>query len=139
MANKVYTKAAQRMFNAALNNTLPVAGTLKATLVKTSYVANLTTDEFYTTISAHVVGTPQALTGVVFADGRLDAADPVFTAVVAGNALRGVVLYVDTGNPATSWLFMCFDSIGGLPFTTNGGDVDPQWDNGTLKILSLVD
>lgn len=138
MANAFYVKGAERLLAAALAGSAPVAGTIKAAIVKNTYPQNLSTDEFYTAISAYVLGTPQALTGVTFTGGKLDAADPTFAAVAAGDTSEAVVLYMDTGVAGTSWLIAYIDTITGFPLATNGGDITPQWDNGTYKIVSLV-
>lgn len=138
MSNAIYVKGAERLLAAGLSGTAPVAGTLKAALVKSTYVQNLSTDEFFTAISAYVVGTPQALGSVTTAGGKLDASDPTFTAVAAGDTIGSIVLYMDTGVAGTSWLFAYIDTVTGFPLATNGGDITPQWDNGTYKILSLV-
>jgi hypothetical protein len=48
-----------------------------------------------------------------------------------------VVIYKDTGSPASSPLLAYIDAITGFPLATNGGDITVQWDNGTFKIFSL--
>jgi hypothetical protein len=138
VANAFYVKGAERILAAALLASAPVAGTLKVVLVKNTYPQNLSTDEFYSTISAYVVGSPQPLASPVVAGGKLDASDDVFAAIASGNTLEAVVIYMDTGNPATSWLIAYIDTLTGFPLVTNGGDVNVQWDNGTYKIASLV-
>lgn len=137
MANALYVKGAERMW-AALLGTLPVAGTLKVALVKNTYPQSLTADEFYTEISAYVVGTPQTIGSIATTGGKLDGADVTFTAVAAGDTCEGVVIYMDTGVAGTSWLLAYIDTITSFPVATNGGDIVVAWDNGTYKIISLV-
>lgn len=137
MANALYALGAKRMLDAVLG-TLPVAGTLKAALVKNDYVQNLTSHEFYTDITSHVRGTPQAIGSVTTTGGKLDGADITFTAVTAGDTCEAVIIYMDTGVAGTSWLLAYIDTITSFPVTTNGGDVLVTWDNGTYKIFSLV-
>ncbi len=134
MANAFYAKGKQRMLEAAINFT---SATIKAALVSNAYAQNLTTDEFYSDISAHVLNTPQTLASKSVANGVFDAADVTYSAVTAGSTTEGVVLYVDTGNPATSALIAYIDTITGFPLVTNGGDITVQWDNGAYKIFSL--
>ena len=35
-------------------------------------------------------------------------------------------------------LLFYIDQVTGFPLATNGGNIAPEWDNGPLKILSLV-
>jgi hypothetical protein len=114
------------------------ADTIKAALVSTGYAVNLTTHEFYTSISANVLGVPVALAGKTFALGILDAADVTFAAVPSGDTALGVVLYKDTGVAGTSRLIAYIDTITGFPVATNNGDLQVVWDNGTYKIGALV-
>lgn len=135
MANALYVKGAEKILSAAVNF---VTDTLKVALVKNTYPQNLATDEFYTSISAYVVGTPQTLGSKSVTGGKFDASDATFTAVASGDTLEGVVIYKDTGSAATSPLLAYIDTITGFPLATNGGDIVIQWDNGTFKIFSLV-
>lgn len=134
MANALYAKGKEKMLTAAINFS---TDTIKVALVKNDYAQNLTTDEFYTSISASVVGTPQTLASKTITSGVLDAADITFSAVAAGSTCEGVVIYKDTGVEATSPLIAYIDTITGFPLATNGGDVVIQWDNGAYKIFSL--
>lgn len=135
MSNALYVKGAEKLLSGSVDLS---SATIKAALLKNTYAQNLSTDEFYSDISANVAGTPQALGSKTVTGGKFDAADPTFTAVTAGDTLEAVVLYKDTGNPATSPLLAYIDTITGFPLATNGGDITPQWDNGTYKIFSLV-
>jgi hypothetical protein len=137
MSNFMYAKAGERLLAPLVGGSAPVAGTLKAALVKNTYPQSQTGDEFYTAISAYVVGTPIALASVTRALGILDAADIAYTAVAAGNVCEAVVIYMDTGVAGTSWLVAYIDQISNFPVTTNGGDVDVNWDNGPYKIITL--
>jgi len=135
MANAIYAKGAEKILSASINLG---TDTIKVALVKNTYPQLLATDEFFSDIAAYVLGTPQALSGKSVAGGRFDADDPTFTAVVAGDTSEGLVVYKDTGVAGTSPLLLYIDTITGFPLATNGGDITPQWDNGTLKIFSLV-
>ena len=134
MANALYSKGKEKILSAAIN--FPT-DTIKVALVKNTYPQNLTTDEFYSSISAYVVGTPQTLTAKTVAGGAFDAADVTYTAVLAGDALEGVVIYKDTGVAGTSALIAYIDTITGFPLASNGGDITVQWDSGTYRIFSL--
>lgn len=134
MANALYGLGKQKFVTGAFNLS---TDTIKAALVKTAYTPNLTTDEFYSTISANVVGTPQTLGAKTVLLGVFDAADVTFTAVAGGNTLLGVAIYKDTGVAGTSPLIALLDTITGFPLATNGGDIQIVWDNGVYKIFSL--
>ena len=134
MANALYALGKEKILSGAINF---VSDTIKVALVKNTYPQNLTTDEFYTSISAYVIGTPQTLGSKSVALGVFDAADATYTAVTAGDTLEGVVIYKDTGVAGTSALIAYIDAITGFPLATNGGDITIQWDNGAYKILSL--
>jgi hypothetical protein len=134
MANALYGLGKQKMLSGSINFS---ADTIKAALVTTSYTPNLATDEFYSTISANVVGTPQTLGTKTVTLGVFDAADVTFSAVAGGSTCLGVVLYKDTGVAGTSPLLALIDTITGFPLATNGGDIQIVWDNGAYKIFSL--
>jgi hypothetical protein len=134
MANALYGKGKEKILTAAINLS---ADTIKAALVSTSYTPNLATDEFYSAVSANVIGTPQTLASKTVALGVFDAADTTFSAVAGGSTLLGVALYKDTGVAGTSPLLALIDTITGFPLATNGGDIQIVWDNGAYKIFSL--
>lgn len=134
MANALYGKGKERLLSAAIDVT---TATIKAALVSTAYAANLTTHEYYSDISAYVLGTPVVLTSKVITLGVFDAADTTFTAVASGSTAKAVVLYKDTGVAGTSPLLVYDDTITGFPLATNGGDITIAWDNGAYKIFSL--
>lgn len=57
-----------------------------------------------------------------------------------------VTTFTDTGAAGTAGspptgtkpLIAYIDTVTGFPMATNGGDITPQWDNGTYRIVSLV-
>ena len=134
MANAHYAKGKEKILSGAVNYP---TDTIKVALVKNTYPQDLANDEFFTSISAYVVGTPQALASKTVAAGVFDADDAVFLAVPAGSALEGVVIYKDTGVAGTSPLLHYIDDITGFPLATNGGDITIAWSNGAYKIFSL--
>jgi len=98
---------------------------------------DLVNDEFLTTIAG---GAQVAVSGNLSIKsstaGVADAADVTFAAVT-GAVCNAVVLYKDTGVPATSPLLAYIGTATGLPVTPNGGDIIVQWDNGASKIFKL--
>lgn len=134
MANALYAKGKEKILSAAVNF---AADTIKVALVKNTYPQNLADDEFFTAISAYVVGTPQTLATKTVAAGVFDAADALFEAVASGDTLEGVVIYKDTGVAGTSALLAYIDTITGFPLATNGSDITIQWSNGAYRIFTL--
>lgn len=135
MANAVYKLGVTKIMSGAIDLT---SNTIKAALVKNTYAQNLTTDEFYSDISAYVLGTPQTLSSKTVTLGVFDAADISYSAVTAGDTSEAVVIYKDTGSSATSPLLFYIDTITGFPVATTGADIDVRWDNGTYKIISFA-
>lgn len=135
MANSLYAKGAEKILSGAIDLT---TATIKAALVKNTYPQNLSTDEFWSDISTYLVGTPQTLGSKSVSGGKFDAADPTYTAVAAGDTVEALVIYKDTGTPSTSPLIAYIDTVTGFPVATNNGDITPQWDNGSYRIVSLV-
>src|SRR5574340_606680 len=134
MANALYTKGKEALLSGAFNLS---GDTIKAALVKSAYTPNLATHQYLSDLGANRLGTDQALSSKSVTSGVFDAADTTWLAVTAGDTATYVVLYKDTGNPATSPLLAILDTITNFPVTTNGGDIQVQWDNGTYKIFAL--
>ncbi|QJT12813.1 MULTISPECIES: hypothetical protein [Aeromonas] len=133
MANALYDKGREKFLTGAINAS---ADTLKCALIKDTYAPTLGSDEFFSTLSSHVVGTPQTLTSKTVTGGVLDAADVTFSAVPTA-AVKYCAIYKDTGSAATSPLIALFDTAAGLPVSTNGGDIIIAWDPGANKIFKL--
>jgi hypothetical protein len=134
MANALYATGKKAILDGDVDL---LVDTIKAALVDNTYAQNLTTDDFYSDISAHVVGTPQTLAGKSTTGGVLDADDVTFSAVASGSTLEAVVLYKDTGVAGTSQLIGYIDTITGFPLATNGGDITIAWNPGSYKILAI--
>jgi uncharacterized membrane protein len=134
MANGLYALARAASLQGGLNMS---AGTVKCAMVTASYVANLSTDQFWSSAVAAVVGTPQALTTKTFTAGTFDADDVTYTAVTSGSTVTALVIYVDTGTTTTSPLIAYIDTATGLPVLTNGGNIVVTWDSGANKIFTI--
>lgn len=136
MASGLYTKGKQSLLDGTVNME---ADTIKIALVANSYTANLSTDQYYSTISSAVQGTPQTLASKTFTDGAFDAADVTFTSLPGGATINALVVYEDTGVAGTSSLIAYIDSASaGLPTTPGAGaSVAVTFDNGANKIFKL--
>ncbi len=126
MANALYPKWKEQLLQFTANNNLS-AGTVKVALVDTGIYTYSSTDQFYSSVSSAVVGTPQTIGSKTFTNGVFDGADVTYTSVT-GNSVEALVLYIDTGSAATSPLVAYIDtSVTGLPVTPNGGDIAITW------------
>ena len=126
MANALYPKWKEQLLQFTTNNNLS-AGTVKVALVDTGVYTYNAADQFYSSVTAAAVGTPQTLGTKTFTNGVFDAADVTFTAVT-GASVEALVIYIDTGTAATSPLVAYIDtSVTGLPVTPNGGNIAITW------------
>ena len=125
MANALYPKWKEQLLQFTTNNNLS-AGTVKVALVTAGYTY-LSTDQFYSSVTASAVGTPQTIGSKTFTNGVFDGADVTYT-TVTGSQVVSLVIYVDTGVAATSPLVAFLDTgITNLPVTPNGGDISITW------------
>lgn len=104
MPNKSYAKGLEAFANGSINW---LSDTIKVALVSSAYVPNLTTDQFWSSVVANVIGTPQALSGKTNVGGVLDASDVTFTAVPS--IATYAIIYKDTGTNSTSPLIGLID------------------------------
>ncbi|MES2542138.1 MAG: hypothetical protein V4583_16385 [Pseudomonadota bacterium] len=134
MANALYNSFKARLLSPGVDLS---AVTVKAALIDTGADAFNAADDFFDDVSAGVVGTPQTIGSKTFTNGVFDGADVTFTAV-SGATAEAILLYVDTGTPATSYLIGFLDTgVTNLPVTPNGGDIAIAWDNGSSKIFAI--
>lgn len=125
MANALYPKWKEQLLQFTANNNLS-AGTVKAALVTAGYTYS-SAHQFYSSVSASVVGTPQTIGTKTFTNGVFDGADVTYTAV-SGSQATSIVLYIDTGVAGTSPVVAYIDTgVTNLPVTPNGGDITIQW------------
>ena len=125
MANALYPKWKEALLQFTANNNLS-SGTVKVALVTSGYTYS-SSDQFYSSVSASAVGTPQTIGSKTFTLGVFDGADVTFTAVTGSQAVS-LVLYIDTGVSATSPLVAFINaSVTNLPVTPNGGDITITW------------
>ena len=125
MANAIYPKWKEALLQNSSDSAL--TGTVKVALVDTDVYTYNAADDFYDDLSG-VVGTPQTIGATKsYTNGVFDGGDVTFTAVT-GNSVEALVLYIDTGNSATSRLVAYIDTgVTGLPVTPNGGDISVTW------------
>jgi len=126
MANALYPSYKQLLLGAGLNLS---SLTIKAALVDTGVVSYSAAHDNYDDISAAVIGTPIELTGKSITGGVFDSTlNPSFTGLVGAPTMEAVVIYYDSGTPATSTLMAWIDSATGLPVASGATQVDITWD-----------
>jgi hypothetical protein len=139
MANKLYPKYKQALLGAGVNL---VAGTVKAQLVDTGAYTYSDAHSFLSDIpSAARFGNAATLANKTVANGVVngvdvvvfDADDALFTGTT--DKEEAIVLFLDTGTPATSQLIYFIDTATGLPVTPNGGNIVVAWN--TAGIFAL--
>ena len=125
MANALYPKWKQALLEFTTNNDLD-GQTVKVALVTAGYTYSAS-DQYFSSVSASSLGTPQTLTSKTFTDGVFDADDVSFLSV-SGSQVVALVIYIDTGSAATSPLVAFIDTgVTNLPVTPNGGDINITW------------
>lgn len=139
MANALYGLYKEKCLlgNSAANRVDIGADTIKVALVTAGYVANMSTDEFWSTPVGSLVGTPQAIGSKTVALGVFNGGNVTFSAV-SGSQVTQLVIYDDTpATNATKRLIARIDTATGLPVTPSGGDITVSWDTGANKIFAL--
>lgn len=136
MTKRFYVKGAELTLGAQIDW---VADTIKAHLMKDTYVPNFSTNDYRDDISAHIASTV-TLTGKTITGGLFDANNISFVAVTAGLDCDAVVFSKEGGTDATSPLLLYIDDaeITNFPVTTAGGDVDVTLPDTAYKVFSLV-
>ncbi|MDB5937256.1 MAG: hypothetical protein JWQ01_4600 [Massilia sp.] len=84
--------------------------TIKVALVSSAYTPNLATDQFWSSVSANLLGTAQPLgTKTVSSAGIFSSANPSFTGLPSSGTGKYLVVYKDTGVAGTSPLIALYD------------------------------
>ena len=133
MPNQLYPKGAEKMLKGEVNF---ATDNIAVAIVAAAYTFSAA-HEFLSSVGT-LVGTKQTLATPSTTGGVFDADDVSFGAVAAGSTAKALVLFKDTGNPATSPLLAYLDEITGFPMSTNGASIEIEWPAGAAKILSLV-
>ena len=125
MANAIYPLYKQALLDGDTNIDVN-DGTVKVALIDTGTYTYSAAHDFYNDLSG-VVGTPGTIANTTVANGLFDGDNVTFSAVT-GASVEALVIYIDTGNTATSRLVAYIDTgVTGLPVTPNGGDITITW------------
>lgn len=135
MANRLYDFGRQGFLEGQVHW---LTDNIKPVLVDVAdYTVNTATHQWLTDIpTAARVATGPNLGGKTSTAGVADADDITFSGV-SGDMSEAVVLYHDTGDPATSRLLAYIDSATGLPVQPNSGPIAITWDNTANRIFKL--
>jgi hypothetical protein len=132
--NLLYPKAKATLLRGGI---ALLTDTIRAQLIDTGAYAYSAAHQFLSSVpGAARIGNPATLAGKTVTNSGtaavFDADDALFTSVPAGTgtgaASEAILIYRDTGDPATSDLIELIDTATGLPVTTNGGNVTVTWD-----------
>lgn len=128
MANAIYPKYKEALLTGGANTNMS-SGTVKVALVDLNDYTYSAAHDFLDDLpGGSRVGTDQTLGSKTFTNGNFDAADATFPAVT-GDQCEALIIYIDTGSPATSRLVAYIDTgITGMPVIPNGGDINIVWD-----------
>ena len=133
MANALYGKSRQLFLEGSI---AILTNDIKLCFVDAAvYTPSIDVHDFLNDI-ASVIATSGNFANKTSTLGVFDA-DDVVVSSVSGSVFEYVVIYKDTGTPATSPLVALIDTATGLPFTPTGNNVTVAWDNGTNKIFKL--
>lgn len=127
MANALFGTGLKAFMDADIDY---LVDTIKVQLVDADYVFSAAHDFFDDVPAGAKIGTAGALASKTSTGGVADAADQVFTAVVAGDTVTGLVIYKDTGVAGTSALIAFFDTkadSSAISVATNGGNITVIW------------
>jgi hypothetical protein len=133
MPNVLYPKGKEHMLRGEIAH---LTANIRVFLVD---AATYTYNPTHETLVSVPVGSRIAnglLSGKVATNGIFDASNLTFVAV-AGATAEYLVIVMDSGTEATSWLIAFIDTAIGLPVTPTGGDIVVQWDDGASKIYAL--
>jgi hypothetical protein len=133
MANAIYPKFKEALLDALADVDLNDL-TVKVALVDTDTYTYSAAHDFLDDLSG-VVGTAQTIGNTTVTGGVFDGDNVTFTAV-SGAEVEALVIYIDTGNAATSRLVAYIDTgQTGLPVTPNGGDISVAWSSSGIFAL----
>jgi len=127
MANARYTKYKEALL-LGLGPDLMAANVCVALIDTEAYAVDIATDEFLGDIpGGAILSTSAPLAGKSITGGVFNADDTSFSGVAPAEDYEAIVLYVDTGNPATSRLLYYADTGVGFGEVSASGVVQVAW------------
>lgn len=122
MASAIYPKAKEAFLSGAINM---LGDTIRCCLVDTGTYTYNAAHQFRSSLAGVAGGTHGTLSSKTITNGVFDAADTTMTLVSSATTLEAVVLYKDTGNPATDPLIVYLEYGSFAP--GNGSNVLIVW------------
>ena len=133
MADFLYANIKAKMLSGGLRGT---GNDIVAVLVSAQYAPSVNHATLQDIPASARVAISDNLTGKTVNVNVVDA-DDVTISSVSGPEVNAIILAVDSGDEATSWLICHLDSsVTGLPFEP-AGDVLLSWSNDTGRIFAL--
>lgn len=131
MANALYPKWKEALLQATANSALNGSGAtgVYAALIDTADYTYSAAHEFYSSVVAGEVGTPQEIGATkTYTSGVFDGAN-ITVPSVTGDPCEALVIYVKNAGANTTWRLVAYLDTGvtGLPVTPNGGDIIVSW------------
>ena len=131
MANAIYPLYKTAILSAGTNTSLTVNDATDGPFVAlrdTNDVAYSAAHQFYSSVVAATVGTPQRITSPTATTGTFDGSDVTYTAVT-GDVCEALVIYRHNSGANSTWKLVAYidTSVTGLPVTPNGGDISIVW------------
>lgn len=132
MANAIYPKYKEALITGAANAALNGSGTTGVYAVLYDVGAGGaydSADEFYSAISAGVVGSEVEIGATKsYTNGVFDGADITFTSVTGAQS-EAIIIFVKNAGANTTWRLVAYldTNITNLPVTPNGGNITVTW------------
>ena len=133
MANVLYPKGKEHLAKAEVPL---LTGNIRAYLVDSAVYTYSAAHQSVSDVPAGARVANGLLGSKTCDNGVFDAANTTLPAVT-GAVSEAIVIALDSGTEATSWLIAYLDSAIGLPVAPTGGDIVIQWDDGPSKIFAL--
>lgn len=133
MANTLYDKGREGFLDGSIDWD---TDNIKVVMLNSAYAFSQTHDNL-DDISAFAIvdGTSGNLASKTKTNGVADAADVVIAAPNPSDELGSVVVFKDTGTPATSRLIAYYDQ--GLPMTLDGSAFTIEWPSSTNRMFKI--
>jgi hypothetical protein len=120
----LYPKTKAKMLQGQINLLTDV---VRVVLVDTNTYTYDPAHEAFDELSG-LVGSPSApFASKTVSDLAIFDAENSILETVVGAESEALVIYIDSGTPATDWLVAYIDSGNGLPVIPNGEDIDLVW------------
>lgn len=125
MANAIYPKYKEALLSGSTD--IALTGTVKITLLTNDVLPGVydASHQFYDDIDAANKLDEETFTNVSVVNGVFKADDVTFDAVADASEVDSLVIWIDTGTPASSRLVCFMDTnVIGLPMVADGTPVD---------------